>query len=152
MDARLHSRLSPEPLSWDAARAFVADPGAGGIVLFAGVVRDHAEGEAVTGLDYEAYEDEAQRLLDELAVEVATRWPVRAVWMEHRVGSLAVGEDAVVVAVSAPHRQAAFEAGRYAIDTLKAGVPIWKHEHFAAGGSHWPGTQDTEAGAGARRP
>ena len=81
----------------------------------------------------------------DLAREVADRWPVCAVWMEHRVGSLAVGDDAVIVAVSAPHRDEAFEAGRYGIDTLKAEVPIWKREHWAAGGTHWPGTTDAPA-------
>ena len=143
MVARLHTRLSSMALSWDAARAFVADPSAGGIVAFAGVVRDHADGAAVVGLDYEAYEEQAERRMADLAREVADRWPVCAVWMEHRVGSLAVGDDAVIVAVSAPHRDAAFEAGRYGIDTLKAEVPIWKREHWAAGGTHWPGTTDS---------
>ncbi len=143
MVARLHTRLSSMALSWDAARAFVADPSAGGIVAFAGVVRDHADGAAVVGLDYEAYEEQAERSMADLAREVADRWPVCAVWMEHRVGSLAVGDDAVIVAVSAPHRDAAFEAGRYGIDTLKAEVPIWKREHWAAGGTHWPGTTDS---------
>ena len=95
----------------------------------------------VTGLDYEAYTEVAERRLEELATEVAAKWPdLCATWAVHRVGRLEVGEAAVVVAVSSPHRDTAFDAGRYLIDTLKATVPIWKKEHWADGGSHWPGT------------
>lgn len=136
-------------MSVEAAHTFVADPGAGAAVTFTGMVRDHAVPEEaptdgprdVVGLDYEAYDGVARAKLAELVQQVAEQWPtVRAIWAEHRVGSLAVGDLAVVVAVSSPHRDTAFEAGRHLIDTLKATVPIWKKEHWAAGGSHWPGT------------
>ncbi|HEY8338322.1 MAG TPA: molybdenum cofactor biosynthesis protein MoaE, partial [Egibacteraceae bacterium] len=142
MSARLHSGLREEPLSVDAATGFVADPGAGAVVVFTGTVRDVSEGRSVAGLSYEAYVDRAEPALAALAADVASRWPgVRAVWIEHRVGGpLAVGEPAVVVAVSAAHRDAAFEAARHAIDTLKATAPIWKKEHWADGGEHWPGS------------
>jgi molybdopterin synthase catalytic subunit len=140
VEARVHTRLTDAPLSVDAAYAFVADPSSGGVVVFAGTVREQSEGKAVTGLTYEAWVERAEAGLDELARDVATRWPdVRGVWLEHRTGALAIGEPSVVVAVSAPHRAAAFEAARYGIDTLKATVPIWKQEHWRDGGAHWPG-------------
>lgn len=139
--ARLHVRLSDAPLSVEDAARFVADPSSGATVTFTGVVRDHAEGRAVVGLDYEAYDEEALRRMEALADALAARWPdVRAVWMEHRTGPLVVGDVAVVVATSAGHRDAAFEAARSGIDELKAAVPIWKREHWAEGGAHWPGT------------
>jgi molybdopterin synthase catalytic subunit len=138
---RLHTHLTDVPLSISAAHAFVEDPAAGAVCLFTGTVRAETDGRPVAGLDYEAYEEQARDQLAALAADVAQRWPqVAAVWMEHRVGSLAVGEPAVVVAVSAGHRDAAFEAARYGIDTLKATVTIWKQEHWSDGGAHWPGT------------
>ena len=141
MQTRLHTRLTGEPLSLDAAQAFVAAPGAGASVVFAGTVRDHSDGRPVAGLTYEAYEEVASARLTALASDILDRWPdLCAVYMEHRTGDLSVGEPAVVVAVSAGHREAAFEAARYGIDTLKASVPIWKQEHWADGGAHWPGT------------
>lgn len=95
----------------------------------------------VTGLDYEAFPEMAEQRLAQLAADVSAKWPdICAGWAVHRVGRLAVGDAAVVVAVSSPHRTTAFEAGRHLIDTLKATVPIWKKEHWADGGSHWPGT------------
>ena len=141
MGAKLHARLTADPLSTTAAEAFCADPGAGALVVFTGVVRDNADGRAVSGMDYEAFHERAEAQLDELATQVAQKWPgATAVWLEHRVGSLAVGEPSVVVAVSSAHRETAFEAARYAIDTLKSTAAIWKHEHWLDGGSHWPGT------------
>lgn len=138
---RIHTRISEHPLAVGDAGAFVADPGAGATVTFAGTVRSSSEGRPVSGLEYEAYREHAELQLQELAARVTGRWPeVIALWMVHRVGTLAIGEPAVVVAVSAPHRPAAFEAAAWAIDTLKAEVAIWKKEHWADGRSHWPGT------------
>lgn len=138
---RLHTRLTDTPLSPSAAHTFVEDPAAGAVCVFTGTVRAETDGRAVAGLAYEAYTEVAEPQLAALAADVAGRWPgVHAVWMEHRVGTLAVGEPAVVVGVSAGHRDQAFEAARYGIDTLKATVPIWKQEHWAGGATHWPGT------------
>lgn len=146
---RRHLAILDRDLDVAEAHAFVADPAAGAAVVFTGLVRDHAVPEdatdgtpaSVTGLDYEAYDGVAQQKLSALVDEVGAKWPdVLAVWAEHRVGQLLVDDVAVVVAVSSPHRDTAFEAGRYLIDTLKATVPIWKKEHWAAGGAHWPGT------------
>lgn len=139
--ARRHTALAEDPLSVDAAYAFATDPAAGAVVVFAGTTRDHSEGRGVAALSYEADAERARRQLTDLAADMAGRWPtVCAVWLEHRVGTLSIGEPAVVVAVSAPHRDEAFEAARYGIDTLKATVAIWKQEHWADGGSHFPGS------------
>ena len=140
MTARLHTRLTPHPLSAEDAQHFCSDPAAGAVVVFTGAVRNHSDGKAVHGLTYEAYEERAAAQLQALAAEVVERHPASAaVWLEHRTGDLAVGEAAVVVAVSAGHRDEAFAAARWAIDELKATVAIWKREHWAAGGSRWPG-------------
>ena len=143
MTARLHARLTEHPLSADAAHHFCADPAAGAVVVFTGVVRNSSDGQAVHGLTYEAYAERAATQLDALAAQIATRHPAStAVWLEHRTGDLAVGETAVVVGVSSGHRDEAFVAARWAIDELKSTVAIWKREHWAGGGSHWPGVDD----------
>lgn len=141
MPARQHARLTHEPLSADEAQRFCADPAAGAVVVFSGTVRDNSEGASVTGLTYEAFEERASEQLVALAAEVATRHPESlAVWLEHRTGALAIGEISVVVAVSCGHREEAFAAARWGIDELKATVAIWKAEHWAEGGQHWPGS------------
>jgi molybdopterin synthase catalytic subunit len=141
MDARLHTALTDTPLSVSNAYDFAEDPAAGAVVVFTGTVRRETDGRQVTGLTYEAYQEQAEGQLADLAVEVARRWPQAcAVWLEHRVGALAIAEPAVVVAVSAGHREQAFQAAAWAIDTLKSTVAIWKQEHWADGGAHWPGT------------
>lgn len=130
--------LTAEPLAVAAAHDWAATPGSGAIVAFSGIVRDHSEGRAgVTGLTYEAYEEEAGRRLHEVAAETRRRWPaVERLALWHRTGELALSETSVIVVVSAPHRAEAFEAARFAIDTLKETVPIWKREHWAEG-SDW---------------
>ncbi|CAN5890206.1 molybdenum cofactor biosynthesis protein MoaE [soil metagenome] len=140
MNARLHTRLTDEPLSPSAAHDWVADATAGAVVVFTGTVRAETDGRPVAGLTYEAYADRAETQLAAVAAEVAATWPVSAVWMEHRVGELAIGEPSVVVAVAAGHRPEAFDAARHGIDTLKATVAIWKQEHWADGEAHWPAT------------
>ena len=141
MAPRLHTLLTGNPLSVDAAHHFCADPAAGAVVVFTGLVRDHSEGRDVAGLTYEAFAERATAQLEALAAAVVKRFPMAtAVWLEHRTGDLAVGEPAVVVGVSSAHRAEAFDAARWAIDTLKADVAIWKQEHWADGGGHWPGS------------
>jgi molybdopterin synthase catalytic subunit len=122
-------RITREPLDSDAIRALeqaVTTAGAGGIVTFAGVVRDNARGKRVRSLEYDAYPEMAESEMARIAAEVARRWPESALAMVHRIGPLAIGECSVVVVAACPHRAEAFEACRYAIDTLKASVPIWK--------------------------
>ncbi len=106
------------------------------VVLFLGVVRDNARGRRVEYLTYEAYVTLARREMEKIANAVRERWAITRVAIVHRTGRLSVGEVSVAIAVSAPHRGAAFEAGRYAIDTLKQTVPIWKKEVWE-GGEAW---------------
>ena len=110
----------------------------GAVVLFSGTVRDHAEGRVgVQHLTYEAYDEHVPAKMMAIADEVRVRWPdTGRVVLLHRTGRLEIGESSVIVVVSSPHRPEAFEAGRYAIDALKASVPIWKHEVWD-GGSDW---------------
>ncbi|MHB8464502.1 MAG: molybdenum cofactor biosynthesis protein MoaE [Acidimicrobiales bacterium] len=137
-DSRSWVAISDQPLPADEAAAWVAVPGCGGVVSFVGIVRDNADGrDGVTALDYEAYEGPAMARMARVVEEVCERWPmVGRVALLHRVGHLRLGEAAVVVVVSAPHRGEAFAATEWAIDTLKTTVPIWKREHWAAG-SDW---------------
>jgi MoaE-MoaD fusion protein len=132
--------LTGEPISTDRVLRAVADPRAGAVVLFLGVVRDNARGRRVDHLVYEAYERLARRELEKIAAAVTERWPATRVAIVHRTGRLGVGEPSVAVAVSAPHRGEAFEAGRYTIDTLKQTVPIWKKEVWE-GGAAWVGAE-----------
>ncbi len=130
--------LTPDELPIAAVYEWALDPSAGAVVLFSGTVRDHASHRTgVRELTYEAYESEVTPRMSEIAAEMRRRWPsVRKAALLHRVGTLALTECSVVVAVSAPHRDAAFEAARFGIDTLKATVPIWKQEHHD-GGTDW---------------
>ncbi|MEX0663435.1 MAG: molybdenum cofactor biosynthesis protein MoaE [Acidimicrobiia bacterium] len=130
--------LTEEPLPVATATTWAASPGSGAVVTFCGVVRDHSDGRpGVTGLTYEAYESEALRRLTEVVADTRRRWPVvERLALLHRTGDLELSDPSVVVVVSAPHRAEAFEAARFAIDTLKETVPIWKREHWAEG-SGW---------------
>lgn len=111
----------------------VQSPDCGGIDLFVGTVRNQTKGKAVQRLDFEAYVPMALKEMKKIGEEAARKWPVRKMAIYHRVGSLQVGETAVVIAVSTPHRKASFEACQFAIDTLKETVPIWKKEIFEDG-------------------
>lgn len=129
------------PLSADAIGRLVDDPGAGGVVIFAGVVRNQTGGRPVKFLEYEAHGPMAEAKMREIGQAVRARWPgVRRVAMQHRTGRLEIGEASVLIAVSAAHRAEAFEACRFAIDTLKRTVPVWKKEHFEDG-EVWVGLQ-----------
>ena len=125
-------------LSVDEVRAAVADPAAGGIALFAGAVRDSDHDRAVSGLSYSAHPS-AEAELRRVAEVIAGKYPVIGIAAVHRVGDLGVGDLAVVLAVSCPHRAEAFDACRDLIDILKASVPIWKHQRFADGTAEWVG-------------
>lgn len=133
-----HARVIETPLSVDRLLAVVSDDSVGGIGLFVGVVRDTDEGQGVQSLDYTAHPTAEQRLRA-CAEHVAAQYDVVSVAVEHRIGHLVVGDLAVVVAVGAVHRAEALEGCRQLIDDLKAQVPIWKEQAFAAGGSEWVG-------------
>ena len=137
-DARDWVALTSEPLDARAAIAWATTAGAGAVVSFSGVVRDHAEGrDGVRGMTYEAYEEPATRAMHAIVADMRGSWPeLERIAILHRIGDLDLSEASVVIAVSAPHRRAAFDAASYAIDTLKESVPIWKQEHWA-GGSDW---------------
>lgn len=126
------------PLSVDEVLGAVGDPGAGGTAVFIGTVRDTDHDRAVTALSYSAHPT-AERELRALMEKIVADFPVRAIAAVHRVGDLAIGDHAVVVAASCPHRAEAFAACRRLIDDLKAQVPIWKHQTFADGGDEWVG-------------
>jgi molybdopterin synthase catalytic subunit len=131
--------LRATPIDAAEVLAAVDDGGAGGVVSFTGLVRDHDGGRTVTSLEYVAHPD-AEAGMRAVAEEVAKDLPVQAVAALHRTGVLAVGDVAVVVAASAAHRGEAFEAARRLIDDLKATVPIWKRQVFADGDEEWVGS------------
>jgi molybdopterin synthase catalytic subunit len=136
-------RLVRDPI--DVAALQRVAPGDGALCLFVGVVRDENGGRRVLRLEYEAYEEMALPLMEKIAAEARERWRTTDVRIVHRLGRLEIGDASVVVAVASPHRREAFEACRYAIDTLKATVPIWKKE-FYADGAVWreePGASPT---------
>jgi molybdopterin synthase catalytic subunit len=123
-------------LSVDEVRAAVADPGAGGIAIFIGAVRDHDHGRGVTTLSYDAHPSAAAELA-KVAEKVAASHPILALAVAHRTGDLQIGDLAVVAAVAAEHRDAAFAACEQLVDDVKATVPIWKHQFFTGGDSEW---------------
>lgn len=130
--------LQTQPLDLQAVEALVDRPEAGAVVSFRGVVRNHAKGRAVQHLEYEVYPEMAQAKLQQVVDEVQQRWPQAQAAVAHRYGLLQVGEDAVIIAVSSPHRAEGFEACRYAIDRIKEIVPIWKKE-VGPDGASWVG-------------
>jgi MoaE-MoaD fusion protein len=129
-------QVSEQPLSMDALIAEVLGDEMGGLVTFTGIVRDHSRGQSIDHLEYEAYGEMAERELRAIGRQVEQRWPMVRYAVSHRIGRLAIGEPAVMIAVAAPHRPEAFEACRFIIDTLKQTVPIWKKE-FATSGAYW---------------
>jgi molybdopterin converting factor subunit 1 len=128
--------LHEEPLDVRAVEARVTGDDAGGVVTFVGAVRNRSRGRDIRHLEYEAYPGMAEREMETICDEAGRRWPGARVAIAHRVGHLAIGELAVVVAAAAPHRAEAFAACRFAIDTLKETVPIWKKE-FSSAGESW---------------
>ena len=131
--------LRATPLDVDEVLAALGDEASGGLTLFIGRVRDHDHGLGVRGLEYSAH-PAALDALQRVCADVAEQYDVRAVAAVHRVGRLAIGDIAVIVATTSAHRGTAFDACRALIDTLKAEVPIWKHQQFADGTEEWVGT------------
>jgi molybdopterin synthase catalytic subunit len=142
-------RLVREPIDLVALDA--TTPADGALCLFVGVVRSENEGRTVVRLEYEAYEEMALPLMEEIAAETHRRFPVTLVRLVHRLGVLEIGETSVAVAVASPHRAETFAACRFAIDTLKAKVPIWKKEYYADG-SAWLDGSASHPGAGGGAP
>jgi len=129
--------LTQQPIDFESLTESVRSHQAGAVVLFLGTVREFTGEARTTWLEYEAFPEMAMAALHRLEAEVRGRFSVIEVAMSHRYGKLALGDIAVAVAVSSPHRAQAFEAGRWLIDTLKENVPIWKKEHYADGRTEW---------------
>ena len=142
--------VTADPLPAHAVTTFVERPDCGGSVVFTGSVRDHSEGRpGVRSLEYEAYDEEVTPRLRAIAAEARSRWPTTGrLVLLHRTGLLAVGEASVIVAASAPHRDEAFAAARFCIDTLKASAPIWKKERWGDSESDWVTTAQPIAEVG----
>jgi molybdopterin synthase catalytic subunit len=130
-------RLSGEPIDARVEQRHLEDAGAGACVSFEGWVRDHNEGRSVERLEYQAYAELAESEGEAVLAEAMANHPLRSARAVHRTGSLAIGEMAVWVGVSADHRGDAFAACRWIIDEIKRRVPIWKNEHYANGDSGW---------------
>lgn len=126
-------QLLHTPLQVEECLNKVQHPGAGGIDIFVGTVRDQTKGKKVVRLEFESYEPMAISEMKKIAERAAEKWPIQNIAIHHRVGTLEIGEIAVIIAVSTPHRKASFEACQFAIDTLKETVPIWKKEIFEDG-------------------
>ena len=130
-------RLTADPLEAQALADLVRRDESGAVTLFYGVVRNSSEGRDVERLEYEAHESMALKKLREVAAETKQRFPaISEIGVWHRIGTLEIGETSLLVAVSSPHRKEAFEACQWAVDRVKAVVPIWKREHWR-GGSAW---------------
>lgn len=128
--------ISDRALDEAEVAARVEGPDAGGVVSFVGRVRDHARGHSIEHLVYEAYPEMAEREMEKIVDEAAASWPGTRVAIAHRIGRLEIGDAAVVVVAASAHREEAFQACRFAIDTLKVRVPIWKRE-VATDGAYW---------------
>lgn len=133
----LRASVTHEPIRLDDHERLVAHESAGAVVGFAGVVRDHDGGRSVMRLEYSAHPSAEQTLLEVLAGIAATASGVRAIAASHRVGALEIGEAALVVAVAADHRGAAFTTCAAVVDGIKERLPVWKHQFFADGSDQW---------------
>jgi len=129
--------LFDKPIDVAAVLDRVQSPAAGAVVLFLGTTREITAGRRTQSLEYECYPEMARKKLAELEAEARRRWPVTACAIVHRLGHLELGEASVAVAVSTPHREDAFTAAKWLIDTIKEEVPIWKCENWADGTTEW---------------
>ncbi|TDQ40739.1 molybdenum cofactor biosynthesis protein MoaE [Aureibacillus halotolerans] len=139
MTSEMHE-VTSEPLQLEHVIRKVESPAAGAITTFIGTVREWTKGRRTIYLEYQAYVPMAVAMLEQIGHEVNTRWPGTKVAISHRIGSLNIGEAAVIIAVSSPHRRVAYEANAYAIERIKDMVPIWKKEHWE-NGEKWIGNQ-----------
>lgn len=137
MDLAATPHLTPSPIDPAELLARVSSPAAGAVVLFLGTVRELTAGRRTLRLHYDCYPAMAEKKLAELEAEARSRWPLIGTAVIHRLGLLELGDASVGVAVSSAHRDVAFEAGRWLIDTLKEIVPVWKQEHWADGSTEW---------------
>ena len=139
--------ITNDPIDYHQLTEDVRSNAAGAVVLFLGTVREMTHGRRTLALDYDAFGEMADAKMKELEAEAREKWPVVNVGIIHRLGHLELGDISVAVAVSSPHRQVAFDAGKYLIDTLKMVVPIWKKENWDDGTTEWvhPGTDEPKS-------
>lgn len=130
---KIDIQIKSTALNTHDCQDFVADEGAGGLAIFVGTVRNQTKGKPVVRLEFESYESMAIKEMRKIAISAQEKFQAFKICIHHRVGVLSIGETAVVIAVSTPHRKAAFQACEYCIDTLKETVPIWKKEIFEDG-------------------
>ncbi len=133
----MYSAVISGPIDPAALTGRVGAAEDGAVLLFLGIVRDHNDGRAVSGMEYEAYAEMAERELGRIVTEAAELLGSDRVAVAHRVGVLAIGETSVAVAVSSPHRQQAYAASRYVIEEIKKRLPVWKREHYLDGERSW---------------
>jgi molybdopterin synthase catalytic subunit len=130
-------RLTRQAIDVQAMTREVSDPGRGAVSIFLGTVRNSNDGRPVNGIDYSAYDAMAVAEMSRIVEEASERFPGIAIVVEHRVGTLQVGDVSVAIVCSHAHRAPALDANRYAIEELKKRVPIWKREHYLDGTSEW---------------
>ena len=131
------AHVQDEPISTDAVLSQVGAEEDGAVLLFLGVVRNHADGRPVGGIHFDAYQTMAASVLREIAHEAAERLGTDRLSVVHRTGDLAIGDVSVAIAVSSPHRAEAYEASRYVIEEIKTRLPVWKKEHYTDGEARW---------------
>ena len=137
MSMKRFAKITEKPINPSEILHAVEDDAAGGTVLFLGTIRNRNEGRAVESLEYEVYKEMAEKRMTELEKAVVEKWPIKKIAMVHRYGRLRIGEVSVAVAVSSEHRAEAFEAGKFAIDTIKRTLPLWKKEKLKSGEEAW---------------
>lgn len=129
--------VGPDPIDPAEVLARVGSDVDGAVLLFLGVVRDHADGRPVSGMTYDAYVDMAEPVLADIAAEAAGRLGTDRLVVVHRTGVLEIGEVSVAIAASSPHRAESFDATRYVIEEIKKRLPVWKKEHYTDGTAGW---------------
>ncbi len=137
------SYLIRKPIDLNVLMMEVADPKAGAIVTFLGIIRNHSEGKDVKYLEYEAHETMAEKMIDDLVKQAYEKWPVHHIALQHRLGRIELTEPSIAIYVSSSHRVDAYSASRFLIDEIKKKVPIWKKEYFTDGSQWSPGTPIT---------
>lgn len=133
----IRASVQPDPIVPESVLAEVGSDEDGAVLLFLGVVRNHADGRAVGGMHYDAYEAMATPVLREIAREAAAHLGTDRLSVVHRTGDLAIGDVSVAIAVSSPHRAEAYDASRYVIEEIKKRLPVWKKEHYSDGDAAW---------------
>lgn len=141
------ARITPDPIDTAPLMEAVGSDQDGAVLLFLGIVRDHADGRSVSGMRYEAYAEMAAPVLEEIAAEAAAIIGSDRIAVVHRTGELQIGEASVAIAVSSPHRDEAYRASRHVIEEIKKRLPVWKHEHYLDGDSGWVEGVKLEPGA-----